>query len=320
MNPMIEFIEALLYTHDCVIIPHFGGFVLNTRDFQLTENDQIIVPKSKWVAFNERLQSDDGLLATEWAVAKGLNQKQAFAAVHRFAEELTAKLKAEKTLQFGQIGVFNLSHSGRIQFEPNQGINFDLNQYGLFPVSLGQKKTKPVLIPSPVERSSEDLPEVEPEPKVRARQTQFYGYVILAFLLGGIAAFYLTEPNSRFVNSSFSPLTIRIKKEKTIESKKIKSVEPVKEAIKVEEKAEVTAPVLSGIYLVVGSFKSEAKAALCQADLVAKGFEEVKIIEKRAGEEHFRVSVGEVPDFNKGYAEAARLKSEKNLDIWVYKR
>ena len=320
MNPMIEFIENLLYSHDCVIIPHFGGFVLNNRDFHLIENDQIIVPKSKWVAFNERLQSDDGLLATEWAVAKGLNQKQAFAAVHRFAEELTAKLKAEKTLQFGQIGVFNLSHSGRIQFEPNQGINFDLNQYGLFPVSLGQKKTKPVLIPSPVERSSEDLPEVEPEPKVRARQTQFYGYVILAFLLGGIAAFYLTEPNSRFVNSSFSPLTIRIKKEKTIESKKIKSVEPVKEAIKVEEKAEVTAPVLSGIYLVVGSFKSEAKAALCQADLVAKGFEEVKIIEKRAGEEHFRVSVGEVPDFNKGYAEAARLKSEKNLDIWVYKR
>ncbi len=320
MNPMIEFIETLLYTHDCVIIPHFGGFVLNTKDFQLSENDQLIVPKSKWVAFNERLQSDDGLVATEWAIAKGINQKQAFAAVHRFAEELSSKLKAEKTLEFGKIGVFSLSHSGRIQFEPNQEINFDLNQYGLFPVSIGQKKSKPILIPSPVEKSSEDLPIAEPEPIKRVNQGQFYGYVLLAFLIGGIAAFYLTEPNSRFVNSSFSPLTIRIKKEKTIERKITKPAEVQKEANKVEEKADVPLPVSSGIYLVVGSFKTEAKAALCQAELVAKGFEDVKIIEKGAGEVHFRVSVGEVADFNEGYAAAARLKSEKKLDIWVYKR
>lgn len=318
MNPMIAFIEHLLYTHDCVIIPHFGGFVLNTQDFKL-DDEQVIHPKSKWVAFNERLQSDDGLLATSWAKENGISQKQAFAAVHQFGQTLSAQIKADKQFQFGNIGVFQVSKSGRLQFEPNQLINFDLNQYGLMPVGIGQAKKKPVLQESPVEKSAVDLPTVQP-PVKRTRQNQFYTYVLMAFFFGGIAAYYLTEPNSRYVNSSFSPLTIRIKKTKPAAPAKIAVIEvPKKEAVATVQE-EITAPVSGGIFLVAGSFKTEAKAATCQAELVAKGFENVQIIEKQAGEGHYRVSVGEVADFDAGYAAAARLKAEKKLDIWVYKR
>lgn len=318
MNPMIAFIEHLLYTHDCVIIPHFGGFVLNTQDFKL-DDEQVIHPKSKWVAFNERLQSDDGLLATSWAKENGISLKQAFAAVHQFGQTLSAQIKVDKQFQFGNIGVFQVSKSGRLQFEPNQLINFDLNQYGLMPVGIGQVRKKPVLQESPVEKSAVDLPTVQP-PVKRTRQNQFYTYVLMAFFFGGIAAYYLTEPNSRYVNSSFSPFTIRIKKTKPAAPAKIAAIEvPKKEAVATIQE-EITAPVSGGIFLVAGSFKTEAKAATCQAELVAKGFENVQIIEKQAGEGHYRVSVGEVADFDAGYAAAARLKAEKKLDIWVYKR
>ncbi|MHA8092749.1 SPOR domain-containing protein [Aquirufa regiilacus] len=318
MNPMIAFIEHLLYTHDCVIIPHFGGFVLNTQDFKL-DDEQVIHPKSKWVAFNERLQSDDGLLATSWAKENGISQKQAFAAVHQFGQTLSAQIKADKQFQFGNIGVFQVSKSGRLQFEPNQLINFDLNQYGLMPVGIGQAKKKPVLQESPVEKSAVDLPTVQPLVK-RTRQNQFYTYVLMAFFFGGIAAYYLTEPNSRYVNSSFSPLTIRIKKTKPAAPAKIAVIEVPKKEVVTTVQEQITAPVSEGIFLVAGSFKTEAKAATCQAELVAKGFENVQIIEKQAGEGHYRVSVGEVADFDAGYAAAARLKAEKKLDIWVYKR
>ena len=319
MNPMIAFIEHLLYTHDCVIIPHFGGFVLNTQDFKL-DDQQVIHPKSKWVAFNERLQSDDGLLATLWAKEKNISQKQAFAAVHQFGQTLSAQIKVDKQFQFGNIGVFQVSKSGRLQFEPNQKINFDLNQYGLMPVGIGQVRKKPVLQESPVEKSAVDLPTVQP-PVKRTRQNQFYTYVLLAFFFGGIAAYYLTEPNSRYVNSSFSPLTIRIKKTKPTAPAKIAISEvPKKEPVAAAVQEEIAEPVSGGIFLVAGSFKTEAKAATCQAELVAKGFENVQIIEKQAGEGHYRVSVGEVADFDAGYAAAARLKAEKKLDIWVYKR
>jgi nucleoid DNA-binding protein len=319
MNPMIAFIEQILYTHDCVIIPHFGGFVLNSQDFKL-DDEQVIHPKSKWVAFNERLQSDDGLLATLWAKEKNISQKQAFAAVHQFGQTLAEQIKADKQFQFGNIGVFQVSKSGRLQFEPNQAINFDLNQYGLTPVSLGTLKKKPVLQESAVEKSAVDLPTFQPAPK-RTRQHQFYTYVLLAFFFGGIAAYYLTEPNSRYVNSSFSPLTIRIKKTKPAAPAKIAITEvPKKEPLAASVQEEIVEPVSGGIFLVAGSFKTESKAATCQAELVAKGFENVQIIEKKAGEGHYRVSVGEVADFDSGYAAAARLKAEKKLDIWVYKR
>lgn len=323
MNPMIAFIENLLYTHDCVIIPHFGGFVLNTQDFQL-DDAHVIHPKSKWVAFNERLQSDDGLLATCWAKEKGISQKQAFAAVHQFGQTLSAEIKEAKQFPFGNIGVFQVSKSGRLQFEPNQALNFDLNQYGLQPVSIGIKKTKPSLQANPVEKSTENQPLVEPVPVKRTRQHKFYTYVVLAFLFGGVAAYYLTEPNSRYVNSSFSPLTIRIKKETKLAISK-PEVLPTESPKIVEkpaaENTDITPKsVSSGIYLVVGSFKTETKAAICQAELVSNGFNEATIIEKKAGEGHYRVSVGEVNSFEEGYAEAARLKTEKKLDIWVYKR
>lgn len=321
MTQMIEFIEALLYTHDCVIIPNFGGFVVNTQDFQWKEDEQMIYPKSKWVAFNERLKSDDGILATLWAKEKGLSQKHAFAAVHQFGQELSDQIKADKTFQFGNIGIFQIIQAERLQFEPNQSINFDLNQYGLIPVHVGEVRKKPVLQENPVVKSTMDQPIAEPEVK-KSRQNQFYTYLVLAFVLGGIATYYLTEPNSRYVNSSFSPLTIRIKKTKVPKA-------PVKMAVQVIERqenliekstAEESIVESSGIFLVVGSFKTESKASICQAELISKGFENVQIIEKAKGETHYRVSLGEVSDFDAGYAAAARLKTEKKLDIWVYKR
>jgi nucleoid DNA-binding protein len=321
MNQMIEFIETLLFTHDCVIIPNFGGFVLNTKDFQLLENEQMILPKSKWVAFNERLKSDDGLLATLWAKEKGISQKQAFAAVHQFGQELSVQIKTDKTFRLGNIGVFEISQAGQLQFEPNQSINFDLNQYGLVPVHIGQAKKKPVLQENPVEKSTMDLPIAEPQVK-RSRQNQFYTYLVLAFVLGGIATYYLTEPNSRYVNSSFSPLTIRIKKTKVAQVPVKMPVPDIEKTENLVEKStlEESKTVSSGIFLVAGSFKTDSKAALYKAELVSRGFENVQIIEKEIGDTHYRVSLGEVSDFDAGYAAAARLKTEKKLDIWVYKR
>ena len=65
---------------------------------------------------------------------------------------------------------------------------------------------------------------------------------------------------------------------------------------------------------------TEEKAALCQSELVSKGFTDVEIIEKEAGEKHFRVSVGRVANFDLGYQKAAELKKDKKLDIWVFKK
>jgi len=218
----IQAIESLLLEHECVIIPNFGGFVINVQDFKFDEKEAVIHPRKKSIAFNERLKSDDGILAMHIVKQNAVSQKKAFEAVAAFGKEMKNDLKNNQPLVFGNLGTFSLTEEFKIVFEPNQTFNYDLEQFGLFSVSTGARK-KPALVEAPMVKSLEDLPmqskiEVEEAQKPKKITSKFYAYILLAFLLGGMGAYILTEPNSKFVNSSFSPLTIRIKKEQKKET------------------------------------------------------------------------------------------------------
>jgi nucleoid DNA-binding protein len=318
---IISLIEESLLSYDCVVIPQFGGFVLNTKDFMFDQSTSTIYPKRKWVAFNERLRADDGILAMALAQKSGMKQKDAFKEIHAFALSLNQRIQAGEEVVLGKVGTFTLRNESKISFEPNPETNFDLTQFGLLPVQIKTKTVKPTLIPNPVAISMVDAEPIIQEVKEKRLSVKFYTYVILAFLLGGTAAYFLTEPNSRYVNSSMSPLTIKIKKKEKVTA----PITPIKSAtvvtpatVEVIEKVEPV--IVETIYLVAGSFLTEKKAALCQAELVSKGYSQVEIIEKAEGEKHFRVSVGRVANFDLGYQKAAELKKDKKLDIWVFKK
>ena len=335
----IQAIESLLLEHDCVIIPNFGGFVINVQDFKFDEKEAIIHPRKKSIAFNERLKSDDGILAMHMVKQHIISQKKAFESVAAFGKEMKDGLKNNQPLAFGNLGTFSLTEESKIVFEPNQTFNYDLDQFGLYSVSTGARK-KPVLIEAPVEKSLEDLPtqtkeEVEEVQQPRKITSKFYAYILLAFIVGGMGAYILTEPNSKFVNSSFSPLTIRIKKEQ-----KQEKILPVSKAIATSKTANlvVTEEVESGneeikpvivpknievsdhIFLVASSFKTIEKAELGKSELIQKGFQEATILPKLANETYYRISLGSAKNMDLAYAEAANLKKEKKIDIWVFKK
>jgi nucleoid DNA-binding protein len=318
---IVALIEESLLNYDCVVIPQFGGFVLNTKDFTFDESTSTIYPKRKWVAFNERLQSDDGVLAMALAQKEGLKQKDAFKAIHDFALALNQRIQAGQEVILGKVGTFTLQNESKITFEPNPETNFDLAQFGLLPLQIKPKAQKPVLISNPVVESMTDSAPVVAEEKQKRVSVKFYTYVILAFILGGTAAYYLTEPNSRYVNSSMSPLTIKIKKKEKVTTPVIATKSVTTTVPEVAKSVEKVEPIPSDeIYLVAASFLTEEKAVLCQSELVSKGFTDVEIIEKEAGDKHFRVSVGRVANFDLGYQKAAELKKDKKLDIWVFKK
>ena len=56
------YINELLYIHDCVIIPGFGGFVGNHISAKLNKASKTLTPPSKQILFNENLKTNDGLL------------------------------------------------------------------------------------------------------------------------------------------------------------------------------------------------------------------------------------------------------------------
>ena len=57
-----DHIKELLFRHDCVIIPNFGGLVSNPVSSKINTVSGTIFPPSKLIVFNKNLSINDGLL------------------------------------------------------------------------------------------------------------------------------------------------------------------------------------------------------------------------------------------------------------------
>ncbi|MEN9702603.1 MAG: hypothetical protein RLZZ209_28 [Bacteroidota bacterium] len=326
MTEFYSFLEHLLYEHECVIIPQLGGFVVNAKDFTFNEQEGKIYPKKKYVAFNEKLKTDDRLLSTEWAKNKAISLKEASLEIAELSKRLKSELTSSGTVQLGVLGTFTLNQENRISFSPNPDFNADLSVFGLFPVGLGQiparVEKKPVLIPA---ITTEDLPEISSTGHQPVKLTKsVYVYALLAFLIGGLAAFFLTAPATNQSQSSLNPIKI----EKKVDVAPVKTVAPaVVDTLPVKTiEAPVVEPVNTPeikeedvIYLVAASFQSLKQAEKGLKEFKSRGFDQAEIILKNEQTKFYRISLGTEHSMDAGYAKASELKAEKKVDIWVYK-
>jgi hypothetical protein len=303
-----------------VIIPNFGGFVVNAQGFSFNEKEGKIHPKKKFVAFNEKLKTDDRFLSTEWAKKKSIPQKEAAVEIANISKELKSLLISEGVLSIGVLGSFTLIQENRISFSPNPDFNADLAVFGLFPVGLGYtsviKEKKPELIAAPI---AEDLPEITPEEiKPVQLSRSIYVYAFIAFILGGLGAFFLTAPPTNQSQSSLNPIKIE-KKVIPVSAVAVPLADTIKTLpapLVVEKEKLVQADV---IYLVAASFQSLTQAEKGLKELKSRGFEQAEIILKNEKTKFYRISLGSESSMDAGYAKAAELKESKKIDIWVYK-
>lgn len=320
MTEFYTFLEHLLYEHECVIIPDFGGFVVNAQGFSFNEKEGKIYPKKKFVAFNEKLKTDDRFLSTEWAKKKSIPQKEATIEIANISKELKSLLISQGILTIGVLGSFTLIQENRISFSPNPDFNADLDVFGLFPVGLGYisfiKEKKPELIAAPI---AEDLPEITPEEIKPTQLTRsIYVYAFIAFILGGLGAFFLTAPPTNQSQSSLNPIKIE-KKVIPIPAAVVPltdTLQTLPAPVVVEKEELVQAEV---IYLVAASFQSLAQAEKGLKELKSRGFEQAEIILKNEKTKFYRISLGSESSMDAGYAKAAELKESEKIDIWVYK-
>jgi len=324
MTEFYTFLEHLLYEHECVIIPQFGGFVVNSQDFQFNAKEGKIYPKRKCVAFNEKLKTDDRFLTTEWAKKQSISQKEASIEITAISKELKSQISTQGYLTIGELGAFTLNSENRLSFSPNPDFNADLSVFGLFPVGLGHalpKEKKPVLEVVPV---AEDLPSYTPEPSPIKVSRSTYVYALMAFIIGGLGAFFLTEPASNQSQSSLNPIKI----EKKVAAPVAVAAPAVPAPIQIDtiQKEAIAAPVLEEtpadqdvIYLVAASFQSLKQAEKGLKEFKSRGFDQAEIILKNEQTKFYRISLGTEHSMDAGYAKASELKASKKVDIWVYK-
>ena len=324
MTEFYTFLEHLLYEHECVIIPQFGGFVVNAQDFQFNAKEGKIYPKRKCVAFNEKLKTDDRFLTTEWAKKQSITQKEASVEIAAISKELKSQISTQGYLTVGELGAFTMNSENRLSFSPNPDFNADLSVFGLFPVGLGHalpKEKKPVLEVVPV---AEDLPSYTPEPSPIKVSRSAYVYALIAFIVGGLGAFFLTEPSSHQSQSSLNP--IKIEKKVTTPVAVAAPAAPAPVQVDTVQKKVIPAPAevtkqtdQDVIYLVAASFQSLTQAEKGLKEFKSRGFDQAEIILKNEQTKFYRISLGTEHSMDAGYAKAMELKATKKVDIWVYK-
>ncbi len=135
MHRFVEYISDLLYLHDCVIIPRFGGFICNYKSAYIDETSGLICPPTKEILFNRNLTHNDGLLVNWIANKENISFEKATSQLLLFSEELKIKLNQRQQVVFGEIGVFSTDRRFNIIFEAGKQ-NFYAGTFGMEPLKI----------------------------------------------------------------------------------------------------------------------------------------------------------------------------------------
>jgi nucleoid DNA-binding protein len=127
------FIRELLFGHDCVTVPGFGGFIGNYTPARIDKSTGTFYPPVKQISFNRNLNHNDGLLVGRISMSSKINYGDARNLVEEFVTGLRKKLEKGEKVIFDNIGSFINNQEGNVQFEPDRNANYHLDSYGLEP-------------------------------------------------------------------------------------------------------------------------------------------------------------------------------------------
>ncbi|MBC5991824.1 HU domain-containing protein [Pontibacter cellulosilyticus] len=124
-------IKSLLYDHDCVIIPDFGGLITRYVSARINPVKHSFLPPSKKVAFNEKLVLNDGLLISTIAFRDQISKEEALQLVSDFVRRAKAALHQENKFILQDVGVFKYNTERRLEFEYVESDNMLEASFGL---------------------------------------------------------------------------------------------------------------------------------------------------------------------------------------------
>lgn len=121
MNTLCQHIECLLIEHNCVIVPHLGGFVAHECSAQYVETEQLFLPPYRNVSFNQLLQHNDGLLAEAYMKSFGINYADALREIHHAVSRIKTELEHHRQLELNGLGTLRAGEGSHYEFLPAVG-------------------------------------------------------------------------------------------------------------------------------------------------------------------------------------------------------
>ncbi len=124
-------IEILLLSHDCVIVPGFGGFIAHHVDARYDDDDRLWLPPYRTLGFNAQLTLNDSLLVQSYVEAYDMSYPDALRQIEAEVEELKGILNSEGEYSMEALGTIRVNVEGSYEFEPCEAGILSPEEYGL---------------------------------------------------------------------------------------------------------------------------------------------------------------------------------------------
>lgn len=337
MLRIITHIERLLLVHDCVIVPGFGGFVLQAVSAVYDEKEHLFNPQRKEIVFNVTLQHNDGLLSESYMQMYDVNYRKAQLMLEEDVADMKVVLQEDKKLSLGVLGSFSLGMEGQVIFHPGESDAFSVGSYGL--VSFNFPQLQPVL----AEREEVALLTRKRKKDILYIPVNRKLLRVAAASAAAVALFLLVSTPVKDVNqaaytASFVPTEMVVKSapeikpteeiasEETIApeinevktERKVATVTPSREVKrqKITPEPAIAKPNLKMYHIVIASFPTED-----QADKYIAGVDrqECKHVSKVVRDGKYRIYADKFDNREQAESYMATLRmNEKYKDAWLF--
>ena len=307
---MIEkHISALLYRHQCVIIPGFGAFLTEIQTARLDAGSNTFYPPKKLISFNANLKNNDGLLANHIALQEKISYEQAVSDIARQTESWLSRLNNREPLILKNLGEITSNLEGSLVFTPDTPVNYLMDAFGLSAV------ISPAVRREELKVQAEELEEIAPIIFTPERKRNYsylrYAAVFAVLLTIGGAGFKVYQDKEIAEQTLLVEKSVQEKVNNRIQQATFFIENPlpaVKLPLKEDNKS-------YPYHVVAGAYRSEANAIKAMNELTAKGFKARKLERNRFG--LYPVLYGSFATYAEAHEKMRDIHKTVNREAWL---
>jgi len=255
-----EYISELLFEHNCVIVPDFGGFIGNYSPSRIDPVKHLFEPPHKKVLFNKGLTQNDGLLAHHISNREKVSYAEALDHIAKAVKHYQAEIKQNKRIALDFIGVLYTDEQGSLLFQQDEKVNY-------LPEAFGLSAFYQLPVIKDAQQEEGKVVQLHPTQRIRYRN------IAAAVTIGAVLAstFWITLNQSK-LGINYSSLNIFGKKEvkqySSVERETLPTASYAKDSIAIANilaakpvVTDNTTPIATGNYqIVAGCFRVQGNA------------------------------------------------------------
>lgn len=274
---LFEYINFLLFSHNCVVVPDLGAFVKNEEPAGYGES---LMAPSMFLTFNQDIRHNDGILQAFYKEKEGVSYELALKQIKDAVAKIKFDLKQGHKVVCAKIGYLSLNENNTIYFEPNENY--------VYPDFIGLERVHLM----PLALFEEEQPE-------KMRKKKPLGYIAAAV---AAALFFITpsvdvRENSSEYRSQKADISLSLKNallgtDSNLDKISVLSSDPVIASDEAVSLFQAQKTGLRTYYIIIGSETSKQRSKILHKRFL-KDFSEVLILESS---ERYRFSVASFDD------------------------